>query len=43
MKTVAFFNNRGGVGKTTLVAHLAYDDFARLSRRIGAEIGVTVP
>jgi chromosome partitioning protein len=24
MKTIAFFNNRGGVGKTTLVYHLAW-------------------
>lgn len=24
MKTVAFFNNKGGVGKTTLIYHLAY-------------------
>ncbi|HKO56258.1 MAG TPA: ParA family protein, partial [Thermoanaerobaculia bacterium] len=23
MKTVAFFNNKGGVGKTTLVYHVA--------------------
>lgn len=24
MKTVAFFNNKGGVGKTTLVYHIAW-------------------
>ena len=24
MKIIAFFNNKGGVGKTTLVYHLAY-------------------
>lgn len=24
MKTVAFFNNKGGVGKTTLVYHLTW-------------------
>ena len=42
MKTVAFFNNKGGVGETTLVAHLAWM-FAGLARRIGAEIGVRVP
>ena len=24
MKTVAFFNNKGGVGKTTLVHHVAW-------------------
>ena len=24
MKTIAFFNNKGGVGKTSLMYHLAY-------------------
>ena len=24
MKTIAFFNNKGGVGKTTLVYHFTY-------------------
>jgi len=24
MKTIAFFNNKGGVGKTTLLYHLAW-------------------
>ena len=24
MKTIAFFNNKGGVGKTTLVYHLSW-------------------
>jgi cellulose biosynthesis protein BcsQ len=33
MKTVAFFNNKGGVGKTSLVYHLAF---------MYAELGVTV-
>jgi chromosome partitioning protein len=33
MKTLAFFNNKGGVGKTTLVYHLAHM-MARLGRRV---------
>lgn len=33
MKTIAFFNNKGGVGKTTLVYHLAYM-FADLGVRV---------
>jgi chromosome partitioning protein len=35
MKTVAFFNNKGGVGKTSLVYHLAWM-FAELGRRVVA-------
>jgi chromosome partitioning protein len=33
MKTVAFFNNKGGVGKTTLIYHLAWM-FRDLGRRV---------
>lgn len=33
MKTIAFFNNKGGVGKTTLVYHLAHM-MAEQSRRV---------
>lgn len=33
MKTVAFFNNKGGVGKTTLVYHLAWV-FADMGKRV---------
>lgn len=33
MKTVAFFNNKGGVGKTTLVYHLAWM-FSRMGKRV---------
>jgi chromosome partitioning protein len=35
MKTVAFFNNKGGVGKTTLAYHLAWM-FAELGHRVVA-------
>jgi chromosome partitioning protein len=33
MKTIAFFNNKGGVGKTTLVYHLAWM-FSRMGKRV---------
>ena len=33
MKTIAFFNNKGGVGKTTLVYHLAWM-FAERGQRV---------
>jgi len=33
MKTIAFFNNKGGVGKTSLVYHLAWM-FQRLGHRV---------
>lgn len=33
MKTIAFFNNKGGVGKTTLVYHLAW-----MYRRLGLDV-----
>ncbi len=33
MKTIAFFNNKGGVGKTTLIYHLAYM-FSNLGVRV---------
>lgn len=33
MKTIAFFNNKGGVGKTSLVYHLAWM-FAELGQRV---------
>lgn len=35
MKTIAFFNNKGGVGKTTLIYHLAWM-FADLGKRVVA-------
>lgn len=35
MKTIAFFNNKGGVGKTSLVYHLSYM-FAELGKRVVA-------
>ena len=33
MKTLAFFNNKGGVGKTTLIYHLAWM-FADMGKRV---------
>jgi len=33
MKTIAFFNNKGGVGKTTLVYHLGWM-FSRMGKRV---------
>ncbi len=33
MKILSFFNNKGGVGKTTLVYHLAHM-FAALGKRV---------
>lgn len=33
MKTIAFFNNKGGVGKTTLIYHLGFM-FAELGKRV---------
>ncbi len=33
MKTLAFFNNKGGVGKTTLVYHLAWM-FSQMGKRV---------
>ena len=33
MKTIAFFNNKGGVGKTTLVYHIAWM-LAELGQRV---------
>ncbi len=33
MKTIAFFNNKGGVGKTTLIYHLSWM-FAELGKRV---------
>ncbi len=33
MKTIAFFNNKGGVGKTTLISHLAW-----MFRDLGARV-----
>lgn len=38
MKTVAFFNNKGGVGKTTLLYHLAYMFAARGVRVVAADL-----
>ena len=35
MKTIAFFNNKGGVGKTSLVFHLAWM-FSELDYRVVA-------
>ena len=35
MKTIAFFNNKGGVGKTSLVFHLAWM-FADFGHRVVA-------
>ena len=33
MKTIAFFNNKGGVGKTSLVYHLAWM-FSEMGHRV---------
>ena len=33
MKTIAFFNNKGGVGKTTLAYHVAWM-YAELGQRV---------
>lgn len=38
MKTIAFFNNKGGVGKTTLLYHLAYMFAARGVRVVAADL-----
>ena len=37
MKTIAFFNNKGGVGKTTLVYHLAWM-YAELGFSVGVRL-----
>jgi hypothetical protein len=42
---VAFFNNKGGVGKMTLVYHLAwmFTQFEQLARVIGQQVGLVLP